>query len=266
MTDKAPLNPVLKWAGSKRWLIPTLATYFNDSVRLVDPFGGAGTVPLGLRPTECLMSDVNPHLMNFHRWVQHGLEWTEDCGIEFVYDREVYYQNRSKFNALCEAREFWTKEGALLFYYLNRTGFNGLCRFNRSGLFNVPFGSYKTVKLLKSFGQHQEAMKNWDLYCGDFENLPLRSDDFVYADPPYDVEFTQFAPRDFVWDDQIRLAKWLAKHTGLVVASNQYTTRIVELYRDLGFEVLTRQAPRSISCNGDRTPAMEIIAIKRPNE
>jgi len=42
-------------------------------------------------------------------------------------------------------------------------------------------------------------------------------DDFVYADPPYDVEFTQYAKDDFKWEDQVRLAEWLAKHSGPVV-------------------------------------------------
>lgn len=28
---------------------------------------------------------------------------------------------------------------------------------------------------------------------GDFESLPVKSSDFIYADPPYDVEFTQYA-------------------------------------------------------------------------
>ncbi len=53
-----------------------------------------------------------------------------------------------------------------------------------------------------------------------------------YADPPYDVEFTRYTQQDFVWADQERLATWLATHPGPVVASNQATPRIIELYRD----------------------------------
>jgi DNA adenine methylase len=49
----------------------------------------------------------------------------------------------------------------------------------------------------------------------------LDPDDFVYADPPYDVEFTTYSKEGFSWRDQIRVAEWLACHSGPVVLSNQ---------------------------------------------
>lgn len=262
MSERPDLGPVLKWAGSKRWLVAQLVQYYDRRKRLVDPFVGAMSVPFFLRPDQALLSDVNPHVMNLYRWMQHGLEWDANYGVGFVYDRDTYYENRSKFNALCSQRQYWTAEGALLFYYLNRTCFNGLCRFNRDGYFNVPFGKYKQVKFRYDFSEYKAAMAGWDLYCGDFEALPIQPEDWIYSDPPYDVEFTQFAPKDFVWADQERLAKWLARHPGPVVASNSYTQRIVDLYKGLGFDVQVGEAPRSISCTGDRTPALEILAFK----
>lgn len=264
MTDVPRADPVLKWCGGKRWLIPRLKATFDSysASRLVDPFVGGMSIPLGLHPKTCLISDMNPHLMNLYRWMQHGLEWDDNCGIEFRNDRDIYYENRSKFNALCEAREYWTREGALLFYYLNRTGFNGLCRFNNAGTFNVPFGRYKYIEYRRDFHLYKEVMAGWQLFHGDFSSLPIEKNDFIYADPPYDVEFTKFSSRDFTWADQERLANWLAKHTGPVVASNQATPRIIDLYSNLGFTVFTLQAPRTISCTGDRTPATEILAVK----
>ena len=35
--------------------------------------------------------------------------------------------------------------------------------------------------------------------------------------PPYDVVFTRYAKEDFGWDDQVRLADYLAAHRGPVV-------------------------------------------------
>jgi len=92
--------------------------------------------------------------------------------------------------------------------------------------------------------------------------VALRADDFVYADPPYDVEFTRYAKEDFGWDDQVRLARWLGRHRGPVVLSNQATPWIVELYTELGFALRFLDAPRMISCNGDRPPAREVLALK----
>jgi len=96
----------------------------------------------------------------------------------------------------------------------------------------------------------------------DFEKLNLEPGDFVYADPPYDVEFTHYAKEGFGWSDQVRLAGWLANHPGPVVLSNQATNRIVRLYRGLGFSLRFLNAPRLINCTGDRTPAREVVATK----
>jgi DNA adenine methylase len=153
-------------------------------------------------------------------------------------------------------------EAASLFYYLNRTGYNGLCRFNKSGEFNVPFGSYKSIRYRADFTEYREIFAEWDFTCGDFEDLALDKGDFLYADPPYDVQFTQYSKGGFRWDDQVRLARWLNGHLGPVVASNQATSRIVELYGDLGFNLQFLDAPRMISCTGDRSVAKEILATK----
>jgi DNA adenine methylase len=270
MLDRLSVSPVLKWAGGKRHLAPKIKEVFDaylvsvPEARLVDPFCGGFSVPFGVKPEKCLASDANPHLMNLYRWLQAGLTWDEDTGIRFENSSEAFYENRTKFNTLCASREFWTREGALLFYYLNKTGFNGLCRFNKSGYFNVPFGSYKNINYCKDLTVYRDSLEGWDLFYGDFATLPLKPTDFIYADPPYDVEFTQFHSRDFTWSDQERLAAFLANHPGPVLASNSSTVRIIELYSKQGFQVLKLDAPRRISCTGDRTPAEEILAYKAP--
>ena len=149
-----------------------------------------------------------------------------------------------------------------MFYYLMRTGFNGLCRFNSSGAFNVPFGQHTTIKYKSEFSEYQSILKPWQFKHGDFDKLVLQGDEFLYADPPYDVQFTRYSQQDFTWPDQTRLADWLCKHKGPVIASNQATDRIKELYQDLKFKVFTLPAPRMIACNGDRTPAIEVLAVK----
>ena len=95
-----------------------------------------------------------------------------------------------------------------------------------------------------------------------FELIPTSANDFIYADPPYDVEFRQYSKEGFNWKDQVRLAHWLARFQGPVVASNQATERIVELYDSLGFQIKILDAPRMISCTGDRSKAKEMLAIK----
>jgi DNA adenine methylase len=177
-------------------------------------------------------------------------------------DEQLFYLHRNRFNDLLAAGDGQAEEAAALFYYLNRTGFNGLCRFNRSGLFNVPFGRYARIRYTRDFSPYREAFGGWTFTSGDVETLPLRAGDFVYADPPYDVQFTQYAKSGFTWRDQQRTARWLSCHDGPVILVNQATDRMERLYRSLGFEVRFLSGPRRISCTGDRTPAREIMGTR----
>ncbi len=257
----APLRPPLKWAGGKRWLVPRIAALWREcgSPRLVEPLCGGLAVAIGLMPRRALLNDINPHNINFYRWLQRGLGIT----IAMENRASAYYAHRARFNELIEAGQADLEEAAALFYYLNRTGYNGLCRFNSKGRFNVPFGRYKRIAYARDFSAYRRALAGWTFRCGDFQTMKLAERDFVYADPPYDVQFTQYSRQNFRWDDQVRLARWLAAHRGPVAISNQATERVLELYRELGFEIEILPAPRRISCTGDRTPASEVLAIKR---
>ncbi|MDQ7794550.1 MAG: Dam family site-specific DNA-(adenine-N6)-methyltransferase [bacterium] len=254
------LRPPLKWAGGKRWLVPYLRSYWRAHCHrpLVEPFCGGLAVALGLLPERAYLNDANPHLINFYRWLQGDLRFT----IPMRNEEELYYSHRRRFNELIAGGQAGSGEAAQLFYYLNRTGYNGLCRFNAGGEFNVPFGRYRRINYPAGLAPYGAALRGWVFLCQDFEVLPVGPDAFLYADPPYDVEFRQYAREGFRWEDQVRLANWLARHPGPVIASNQATDRVVALYRDLGFTLSFLSAPRMISCTGDRTPAREILALR----
>lgn len=259
--EEAPTTkPPLKWAGGKRWQLPYLRPLWQQHTarRLVEPFCGGLAVTLGLQPDRALLNDVNTHVIDFYRWLKRGLV----TSLPMCNDERLYYKYRERFNELLAGSSDDGAEAAALFYYLNRTGYNGLCRFNQSGRFNVPFGRYKQIGYTTDFSEYRRAFANWTFMSGDFESMPLNADDFVYADPPYDVEFTHYSKGGFSWEDQVRAANWLSRHAGPVVLSNQATKRIVQLYRSLGFTLRFLQAPRMISCTGDRTPAREVLAVK----
>ncbi len=253
------IKPPLKWAGGKRWLVPHLVAIWKRHAqrRYVEPFCGGLAVALGLQPKRAVLNDLNPHLINFYRHLQKGLT----LRIDMRYDEPLFYRHRARFNELIKNGGAQSEEAAELFYYLNRTCFNGLCRFNKSGEFNVPFGTYTTVNYDADFSHFPTVLRDWTFTNVDVENLPLEKGDFVYADPPYDVEFTTYSSGGFCWEDQQRAAKFLSQHDGPVVISNQATPRIVELYERLGFELSYLPGPRRISCTGDRTAAREVLAV-----
>ena len=191
----APLGvrPPLKWAGGKRWQLPTLRPFWerNRNRRLVEPFCGGLAVALGLMPARALLNDINPNLINFYQSLKKGLT----ISLNLENNETTYYRYRDRFNELLNTGGAGTAEGAGLFYYLNRTGYNGLCRFNSKGRFNVPFGRYANIGYRTEFAEHKHAFAEWIFTSIDFEQIELSDRDFVYADPPYDVEFRQYSDR-----------------------------------------------------------------------
>jgi DNA adenine methylase len=259
-SSREAVRPPLKWAGGKRWQVPYLEPLWraHHHRRLVEPFCGGLAVALGLQPERALLNDINPHVINFYEWLKRGL----DVSFSMENDQAQFYNARTRFNELLATGKANTAEAALLFYYLNRTGYNGLCRFNNKGEFNVPFGRYASIGYKLDFAEYPRTFRNWTFTNTDFEQIHLQPEDFVYADPPYDVEFTHYSSGGFGWEQQVRTAEWLSRHPGPVVLSNQATARIKKLYRSLKFRLDYLDAPRRISCTGDRTPAPEVVAVR----
>jgi len=254
------IRPPLKWAGGKRWLLPYLKPLWEGHTekRFVEPFCGGLSVSLGLTPKKAWINDINPHVINFYDQIKKGLTIT----LRFKNEEDTYYRNRDRFNTLIREGQEKSAEAAELFYYLNRTGFNGLCRFNSQGFYNIPFGRNKKINYVKDFLEYRKYFKKWKFTSKDFNKMKLGDNDFVYADPPYDMTFNHYSKGGFSWEDQVRTAKWLAKHTGPVILSNEATPRIVELYKSLGFKLTILDAPRTISCTGDRKKVKEVLATK----
>jgi len=262
-----PPNP-LKWLGSKGWAGERLRAFYapyRDRLFVTLFCGGLGDV-LKVLPGQALLTDINPHLINFWQWVKTDperlLTFLKGTPQE---ESDFYYSLRQRFNENKHDPEMsaWSAEA---FYLLNRYGVNGLCRYNRKGRCNVPYGKQlKRVSLLPDFHLHAKAMRQWEFQTGHFANATVPSGAFLVLDPPYDAQgkrgFTQYFG-DFTWTDQIEVAHLGAQHDGPVVLHNRATDRITRLYDDYGYTMEFVPVKRTIACNGDRTPAIEVIATR----
>jgi len=264
-TSRRTLTSPLKWAGGKRWIVPTLREHFEPykGSRLVEPFCGGLSVALGLEPKTALLNDINPLLMGFYKNLKRGL----DINLRVKNDEGYYYRMRERLNRHLRAKRFDDPEASALFLALNKSCFNGLVRFSvdkETGVmrFNVPFGKYSSINIPSDLSEYKTALRGWSLSCKDFARLSIRSSDILYLDPPYDHQgtgFTEYAGGKFSWEDQVRLAHWAVSHNVPTIISNHNTPRIRELYRDLGFTLSTVKVRRSIGAKS-RKSASEIIA------
>lgn len=127
-------------------------------------------------------------------------------------------------------------------YFIREFCYGGMFRFNRNGEFNVPYGGigYNTkdfkFKVNYIFSNEVRALldktqaenKDFDEL---FNSLNLTEDDFVFLDPPYDTEFSEYEENAFTKTDQERLAKSLIKLKAKWILIIKETPFILGLYQ-----------------------------------
>ena len=135
--ETRPLQPFLRWAGGKRWLVKKenqIAPLQFDTY--IEPFLGSAAVFFSISSTNFIISDINAELINCYMAIRNNHEEIE--GLlrihQAKHSKDYYYQIR-------ESQPKTEQTKAARFLYLNRTCFNGLYRVNHQGKFNVPIVS-----------------------------------------------------------------------------------------------------------------------------
>jgi DNA adenine methylase len=276
------MKPILKWAGGKARLAPQIAEAFGDGCEgtYFEPFVGSAAVYLHLRATgrvtRAVLSDANDKLVAVHRAVRDDVEGVLDALRAMPSDdwRDRYYDVREEYNT-------GPFEGALhaaRFVWLNRAGYNGLYRENRKGEFNVPCGSYATLKMPEPehFRAVSALLRDAELRSAPFAEVLNEADegDHVYCDPPYvplsaTACFTGYCSLPFDLEEQKQLAYAAKKAAfkGAVVVLSNHDLPVVrnELYSPkAGFRHVSRpRVARAIS-RGARGSVSEVIAAIGP--
>lgn len=265
MAMKSPL----KWVGSKSRIIPQLLRHLPKGKRLVEPFAGSCSVMLNTDYEEYLIADVNPDLIEFYRAAAAApLDLINRAKHLFqtFNTEDGYYDSRDSFNHDDDLE--WRPA---LFLYLNRHCFNGLCRYNKAGVFNVPYGKYKQpyfpeVEILAFAEKSKRATFVTASYL---ETLSMvRPGDVVYCDPPYLTEsdnFTAYHGSGFNHMDHGKLARQLRKLAlkGVpVTASNSDLPAVHSFYQ--GFDFIRINAPRSVGAAAASQKTAAELILKYP--
>jgi len=236
------LEPFLKWAGGKRWLISQYGDLFpREFNRYIEPFLGGGAVYFHLKPEDAILADSNADLINAYQMIAENPGRLQSLLVEYheQHCEDFYYRMRAK-----RLRSPLSK--AARFIYLNRVCFNGLYRVNQRGDFNVPIGSKTVVRFPPGFlHEVSQSLQPACFLVSDFEAVlnEAEEDDFVYVDPPYTVmhnnnNFVKYNDVLFSWEDQVRLSVAVAaasERGALVFVSNADHPSVRELYEGFGF-------------------------------
>ena len=159
----------------------------------------------------------------------------------------IYYHIRWLYNQFSKAR-IERPLRAAIFFFIREYSYAAMFRYNSAGEFNVPYGgiSYNRKFMTEKIGHFKSPAVGKKLSAARFEKLDFasfltkfspESGDFIFADPPYDPDYSAYGRVLFSRDDQQRLADFLLMTPAnwmLVIKSTDF---IRGLYCDKGVVV-----------------------------
>lgn len=203
------MKTCIRWAGSKKSLLPTLRQYWLSTYRrYIEPFCGSACLFFAIEPENAILSDINYELITTFTVLKSDPA-AVIAGLERLrINKSTYYSLRERDP--CGLSEI---NLAVRFLFLNKLCFNGIYRTNSFGKFNVPYAEPKSTPRFdfESIVQMSALLRKASLMHVDFANALDKAtrDDFVYLDPPYAVArrrvFSDYHPRSFSADDLCRL-------------------------------------------------------------
>jgi DNA adenine methylase len=213
-TPRQDCAPFLRWAGSKRRLLPVLQTFWTKKhTRYVEPFAGSACLFFALKPPKAILGDLNPELIATYIEIKYRI------GAVLKELKRLRPEDKDEYNRLrsLDTSKMKPHARAARFIYLNRYCFNGIYRTNLLGQFNVPYSGVRcgSVPPDETFEKCSRRLKTARFMKGDFERVleQAQKGDLVYMDPPFVVRarrvFRQYDPSTFTHEDITRLRSWM---------------------------------------------------------
>lgn len=224
------MKPLIKWSGSKRDEITHILPYIpKEYDTYLEPFIGGGALYFHLNPLRAVISDVHSELIAFYRAIKNGGSEKIIGFMESVKNDDMtYYMVRDNMKPTNDL------DFAKRFYYLRKTCFRGMLRYNSRGGFNIPFGRYKAISYSELENKAYEALlKRTEIFNEDFSYVFEKynsSDNFMFLDPPYDCEFTDYGYCRFGKEEHKKLAKYFKETKIKCLMVIGRTAFIEELY------------------------------------
>jgi len=136
-----------------------------------------------------------------------------------------------------------------LFLFVRQYSYAAMFRYNSAGEFNVPYGGisynrkfmaekldhFRSKRVIGKFSSAQiERMDFTDFFS---RHCP-ESGDFIFVDPPYDSNFSEYGNSRFGPEDHRRLAQFLLATPANWMLVIKPTELVLDLYGDKGLTIL----------------------------
>ena len=129
------------------------------------------------------------------------------------------------------------------FYFIREYCYGSMFRYNANGEFNIPYGgmSYNRKDMKSKIdamfsSKMEQVFSDAECLCMDFDDFLTAANvtekDFLFLDPPYDTDFSDYEGKDFTKRDQERLAEALKATPAKFILVIKNTDFIFDLYKD----------------------------------
>ena len=155
----------------------------------------------------------------------------------YMYIRSL--MNKAKHIGLTSQQQIAT------WYFVRELCYASMFRFNAKGEFNIPYGGMAynkknlRAKVKALFREEvQQIFENCKMYNLDFadflDTVKPTGKDFIFLDPPYDSEFSEYDQNAFTQQDQLRLRDCLRAQSARWMMVIKETGFIRKIYEEIG--------------------------------
>lgn len=257
------MDPLLRWPGSKRALLPELRKRLPTSYNAYfEPFAGSAALFFDIEPRRAHLSDLNAELIETYRTLAQSPEAIHRHLSQVNNTKTCFtkWRNADRTGAL----KAWPKpKRAARMIYLNKACFNGIVRVNNRGHSTMCYGYRPRINLpsLETLYTYQSALAECAFSSDCFTSTLaiVKKNDFVYLDPPYEDTFDRYTIQRFSTPMHLSLlgfCKLLDQRKAKFMLSVAATPRAKALFK--GF--LIHAIPVVYQMNGHkRVTANELI-------
>ena len=278
-------KPFLKWVGGKTQIINNIILKLPKKINNYhELFLGGGSVLFAVlslqKENKILIKkkicayDININLINVYKNIQNNKDELYEylCFYMNEYDNikgtvinrnakseeesktskeSYYYWIRNKYNNIDKNNI----ECSALFMFINKTCFRGMYREGPNG-YNVPYGHYKKTPSIISkeeLDYISDLIKDVEFNHSSFsESIKnVKSDDFVYLDPPYAPEnsksFVGYVADGFNLETHKLLFNEIKKlNKTKFIMSNAKVDLVIDYFKEYDYEdIIARRAINS---------------------
>lgn len=266
--DTKSYQTLLKWPGNKTPLLKIIIKAIeqcNNFDYYYEPFFGSGALYFFLKLNQkinnkAFLNDYLEELILFYKTIKNPntneriIDEIEQLlskynSLKLLIDKkEMYLTFRENYNNFLN-KNYLTQDEAIqqsaLLYVINKTCFNGVYRKSKKGKFNVPHGRRVGKTQSINFGEQQKEyfrttknlLYNTKLTSTSYVEVlkTVTEKDFVYLDPPYVENFTDYTSEGFNDKDFFELnsfVKVLLDSNANFLMSNSNTNKTREIFYD----------------------------------